>query len=200
MSEPDNFLSRWSRRKRAAAEQKAEPDQTGTVDEPAAQAAEEAGPAKPVATRPPELRAPAPAEPAFDVSSLPPIDSIVADTDISAFLKPGVPSALRHAALRRAWTTDPAIRDFKGLAENDWDFNDPDAIPGFGKLDADFDVRKLVAQVFGEKTSDAAPAESAAPAASLAAVRAGAAAVRVHDVAETKQALAVDAAIGQAGA
>jgi len=35
---------------------------------------------------------------------------------------------------RRAWAADPAIRDFKGLAENAWDFTDPTAMPGFGEL------------------------------------------------------------------
>ncbi|AHY54822.1 hypothetical protein BJS_02218 [Bradyrhizobium japonicum SEMIA 5079] len=42
---------------------------------------------------------------------------------------------MTHAALRRAWSADPAIRDFVGLAENAWDFNDPTAMPGFGPLD-----------------------------------------------------------------
>ena len=72
----------------------------------------------------------------FDRVSLPSIDSIAADTDIIAFLKSGVPTELRRAALRRAWTRDPAIRDFIGIAENQWDFNDPNGIPGFGRLDA----------------------------------------------------------------
>jgi hypothetical protein len=151
MNEPDNFLNRWSRRKIAAAEDNLAPDKLIAADEPAAGEGE--APASAAACLP-EVQTPAPAEPEFDVSSLPPIDAIGADTDISVFFKPGVPSALRHAALRRAWTADPAIRDFKGLAENDWDFNDPDAIPGFGKLAPDFDVRKLVARVFGEEAPD----------------------------------------------
>jgi hypothetical protein len=29
---------------------------------------------------------------------------------------------------------DPAIRDFVDLSENAYDFNDPDSIPGFGRL------------------------------------------------------------------
>jgi Protein of unknown function (DUF3306) len=70
----------------------------------------------------------------FDPASLPSIDTIAADTDIVAFLQSGVPAELTRAALRRAWTSDPAIRDFVGIAENQWDFNDPNAIPGFGSL------------------------------------------------------------------
>jgi hypothetical protein len=36
----------------------------------------------------------------------------------------------------RALWTDPAIRDFVGMAENGWDFNRPDTIPGFSSLPA----------------------------------------------------------------
>lgn len=91
----------------------------------------------------------------FDLASLPPIDSIVAGTDISAFLKRGVPLDLTRAALRRAWSTDPAIRDFIGLAENAWDFNDPNAMPGFGPLDqSPEEVRQMLAQVMGDVRRD----------------------------------------------
>ena len=84
-------------------------------------------------------------------------NSITAVTDIRAFLAPGVPAELTRAALRRAWSADPAIRDFVGLAENAWDFTDPTAMPGFGALPPGYDVKKLVAQIFGdgEKPADA---------------------------------------------
>ncbi len=96
--------------------------------EPAASAAQQAAA---------QQTGPASAKPlAFDPASLPPIESIAADTDISAFLQPGVPSDVRNAALRRAWSVDPAISNFKGLQENDWDFNDPNGIPGFGPLES----------------------------------------------------------------
>jgi hypothetical protein len=67
-------------------------------------------------------------------ANLPPIGSIGAGSDIRPFLAPGVPAHLTRAALRRAWSTDPAIRDFIGLSENSWDFNAPDGVPGFGSL------------------------------------------------------------------
>ena len=96
-------------------------------------------------------------KPEFDLASLPSLDSITAATDIRAFLAPGVPEELARAALRRAWAADPAIRDFKGLAENDWDFTDPTAMPGFGALPPGTDIKKMVAQIFGdgEKPADA---------------------------------------------
>ncbi|MGR4928106.1 DUF3306 domain-containing protein [Bradyrhizobium sp. CAR08] len=113
----EEFLARWSRRKResksnAPPAERARPAGEAAVQSPAAQA-----------------------EPDLDLGSLPSIDAIAAGTDITAFLRKGIAPELMQAALRRAWTADPAIRDFVGLAENAWDFNDPNAMPGFGPLD-----------------------------------------------------------------
>jgi hypothetical protein len=144
VSEPENFLSRWARRKREAAET---PDAA-----PPDAAARELSADRPAA----DDTAPAAPELEFDLSTLPPIDSITAATDIRAFLAPGVPPELTRAALRRAWVADPAIRDFVGIAENQWDFNDPNAIPGFGSLGPLDDVRRLVAQVIGEARDEEA--------------------------------------------
>jgi uncharacterized protein DUF3306 len=142
MNDPDNFLSRWSRRKREGDTDRSRPQNSG----------EQANPI-PRNEQPVEKDdAGAPSE--FDLASLPSIDSIGAGTDISAFMKKGVPSALRHAALRRAWSADPAIRDFMGPTENYWDAVGPDGIPGFGDLDPGLDVKRMVSELFGEPTSD----------------------------------------------
>jgi len=163
MSGDDTFIARWSRLKQQAAEERknaragteAESRQTHWADDERAEEAEGRSghaPAKPVE-----------AEPPFDVTSLPPLESIVADTDIRAFLQKGVPPALTRAALRRAWTADPAIRDFIEMAENQWDFTDPTSIPGFGPLQATDNVRQLVEQALGNlpgapEAPDAPPA------------------------------------------
>jgi Protein of unknown function (DUF3306) len=106
------------------------------------------------------------AAPAFDPTSLPTVESIVADSDIRQFLQAQVPEELTRAALRSAWTADPAIRDFVGIAENQWDFNDQAAMAGFGPLDA---TSYLVAQALGslntssqETPENSAQAEQAA--------------------------------------
>jgi hypothetical protein len=145
VSEPEKFLSRWARLKREAAEtpDAAAPEAAATGSRADTPAAEETASAAPTLE--------------FDLSTLPPIESITATTDIRAFLAPGVPPELTRAALRRVWVADPAIRDFVGIAENQWDFNDPNAIPGFGSLGPLDDVRRLVAQVIGEaRNEDAA--------------------------------------------
>src|ERR1700688_4207226 len=114
------FLARWSRRKREARAAAEAPPPT------------EPGETPNVA---PITAAESSVDAEVDLSRLPPIDSIDAATDITAFLRKGIPQELSRAALRRAWSADPAIRDFIGLAENAWDFNDPNAMPGFGPLD-----------------------------------------------------------------
>ena len=127
MSE-EEFLSRWSRRKREA----------------------RAEPTEPAEVQPTPVSEPGEAESEFDLSSLPSIDEINAATDITAFLRKGIPQELSRAALRRAWASDPAIRDFVGLAENAWDFNDPTAMPGFGPLDCSSEeLAALVDRVVG---------------------------------------------------
>jgi hypothetical protein len=149
MTEPEDFLTRWSRRKRDA-----------TVEnEPAIEAE-----AKPQRISKSEVEAgseakamrPADAEPGidsledvFDLSKLPSLDSIGPATDIRAFLQKGVPEALSRAALRRAWSADPGIRDFIGLAENSWDFTAKDGMHGFGEIDP-ADAKRLLAQLFSE--------------------------------------------------
>ena len=110
---------------------------------------------------PPERGAPEATASEFNAATLPPIESIDAQTDITVFLKDGVPNELRVAALRRAWIVDPAIRDFKGLQENGWNFNDADSVPGFGKLGPEVDVKRMVAQILGEAPRMMLAAEAA---------------------------------------
>ena len=131
MSESDNFLSRWSRLKRES--QATSPD------------SEAASPDADVPSA-------ASSSPAFDPASLPSIESIVADSDIRGYLHADVPPELTRAALRSAWAADPAIRDFMGIAESQWDFNDPAGIPGFGPLQA---ADHLAARALGRLSSDA---------------------------------------------
>jgi hypothetical protein len=131
MSDDETVFSRWSRRKREAGRKTAAAARPETVGAP---------------EPPPAPAPPLPEAPAAGTESLPPIDSIDAGTDIRAFLAAGVPADVSRAALRRAWSSDPAIRDFIGLSENSWDFTAPDGVPGFGTLTAD-DVRRLLARL-----------------------------------------------------
>ena len=139
MKDREAFLARWSRRKRKAAAAQAEP----VTEQPAAPAATASEKSEPPSAPPAARSQPQP------TAELPPIDSIDSGTDIRAFLEQGVPQDLARAALRRAWSSDPAIRDFIGLSENAWDFNAPEGVPGFGPFAPDA-ARQLVAQVLGD--------------------------------------------------
>ena len=138
----DKFLARWSRRKQEARANTA--------------------PLEPVEPCAVQSGSVAKDEPKIDLSSLPPIDSITSATDITAFLRRGIPQELARAALRRAWSTDPVIRDFVGLAENAWDFNDPTAMPGFGPLNcSEAELAALVDRIVGGlRKSAEAPSET----------------------------------------
>ena len=157
MSGNEHFLSRWSRLKQEAkqpahGEEQARPDDAGAAitDAQIVEAAQRAdGSAVGRSLAKGEV------EP-FDPESLPPVDMIEATTDIRAFLTKGVPADLTKAALRRAWSSDPAIRDFVGLSENAWDFNAPETIPGFaGALPLE-EAQRILAQMM----PSARPAES----------------------------------------
>jgi hypothetical protein len=121
VSRDGGFLGRWSRLKRSE-EAKAEPE--AAENDPGQTAPEDAAPD------------PRPNQEAPDIEiapeDLPKVEDITAESDISAFLQKGVPKALKAAALRRAWSLDPAIRDYIGPSEYAWDFNNPSSIPGFG--------------------------------------------------------------------
>jgi hypothetical protein len=142
----DNFLSRWSRRKQEARRAERQPEPVAEDESRPASEVEDEG----------AVQAPTPVgeEPALtpeEVAQLPGIEELTVDTDISAFLRKGVPEALRNAALRRMWVLDPAIRDFVGEARDyAYDWNTPGGVPGSGELLPGQDVQAMVRQVFGE--------------------------------------------------
>lgn len=154
----ERFLERWSRRKRAATQQSGA---AAAGEEQLLSPSDHAG-AAPLPAASAAAADEAPAE--FDPASLPPIDSINAVSDVRGFLAAGVPVELTRAALRRAWVADPAIRDFIGIAENQWDFSRPDGVPGFGALEWTEELRRLAAELLGDVAPEAAEAQPGDPA------------------------------------
>jgi Protein of unknown function (DUF3306) len=162
MSEPEKFIARWSRRKRDAEKDAETATSPATPDAaaPGTSATEDARNKMSGVAAAPSTAA-EPLELAFDLAKLPAIESITAESDIRAFLAPGVPPELTRAALRRAWSADPKIRDFVGLADYDWDFNTPGAIAGFGPLEMTDELRRQVAQMVGRSLAVAEPGRPA---------------------------------------
>lgn len=155
MSDREDFLSRWSRRKRDVVKESGPEEET--KQPPAAASvpptADEAAPAQAAdvseSTDDQDKKEKEKDEPAFDLSKLPDLDSITAETDIRPFMAAGVPPGLRQAALRQVWVADPAIRDFIGIAENQWDFTPGGNAPGFDFSPPVGDVARMVADIFG---------------------------------------------------
>lgn len=141
MTVPENFVSRWARLKRSANIQRRTEPTGESLPPPPVKVS--AGSAE-AAIGQPGIDA------AFDPASLPSIEMISVNTDIHGFMQSRVPTELTRAALRQVWTSDPAIRDFVGVAENQWDFNDPNAIPGFSPLLESDNVPDLLAQALGQ--------------------------------------------------
>ena len=133
------FLARWSQRKHEA---KRDGD---------APPAEPAVPAEPVAQ----------AEPKLDLSSLPKLEEMTATTDITGFLRKGVPEHLRNAALQKSWALDPAIRNYVSPAlDYAYDWNTPGGVPGSSEIGSGMDVARLVSQIMGSGESVADPSVS----------------------------------------
>jgi hypothetical protein len=142
--EDKGFLARWSQRKREAEQPK-----------PAAPAVESGALSGPVA------EGDATQKVEFDLSSLPKLEELTGTTDITAFLRKGVPEHLRNEALRKSWALDPAIRNYVNPAlEYAYDWNTPGGVPGGGELGAGIDVARMVAQIMGGEASE--PATTAA--------------------------------------
>src|ERR1700689_2055383 len=164
MTSPESFVSRWARLK---SESDAEPKTELVGHGPRREAVASVGTETPSVQQQNQV-----VDEPLDPASLPSIETITFDTDIRGFLQSNVPAALTRAALRQAWASDPAIRDFIGIAENQWDFNDPTAMPGFGPMRETDNVPALLARALsgGDKLADMipeipVPVENASPAA-----------------------------------
>lgn len=140
----DDFLSRWSRRKREARQAEEVDDaQPAPPSEPSAAVQVETPPAEEPGLTPEEI------------AELPKPEELTVESDLSAFLRKGVPDALRKAALRKMWTLDPEIRDFVGPARDyAYDWNVAGGVPGNGALLPTDDVPSMVRQIFGGEPSN----------------------------------------------
>lgn len=166
----ESRLERWSRLKRAAreapvaVEPAASAEARPPADEAAVPALADPQPDAKAERKPGDLAV-------FDITKLPSIESLGPGSDLKAFMQPGVPEELRLRAMRRLWSVDPAIRDFRTPAEYDWNFN----APGYGALLPTDDVAKILAGIIrtvakidaeAAKTHDdnSVPLQPAAPA------------------------------------
>jgi hypothetical protein len=140
-----NFMARWSQRKQEAKQ----PDH----DAPTANSDVPSGPV-----------AESDVVQEFDLSSLPKLEDMTATTDITAFLRKGVPEHLRNAALRKSWALDPAIRNYVNPAlDYAYDWNTPGGVPGSSEIGSGMDVARLVSQIMGGESAVEPPVPAVAP-------------------------------------
>jgi hypothetical protein len=99
LTDDEQFLERWSRRKTATRP-------NSDLPSPETDATDAAVPME-TSEAPDEI----------DPEDLPDIDSLDENSDFSAFMRNGVPEALRNRALRKLWQTDPAFNVVDGLLE-----------------------------------------------------------------------------------
>ena len=157
-----DFLSRWSQRKREVADA----NRTAAIGTDAGLDSEVAGVSLEQAALDdapqPAVDAPITAE---ELAALPDPEDLTAASDMTAFLRKGVPASLRNRAMRRLWSLDPAIRDYVGDARDyAWDWNVPGGVPVSGPLSATTDVKQMVKDIFGREKASPAEAEAAEPA------------------------------------
>ncbi|AXS40155.1 DUF3306 domain-containing protein [Breoghania sp. L-A4] len=117
------FLSRWARRKNAAATGTPEPE----LDELAARAEQAAAEERAERERAAAERAGREAENRAAAEAVD-LDTADETTDFKPFMKDGVPKALRQAALRKLWSVNPVITAIDGLDDYNQDFNVTDTI------------------------------------------------------------------------
>jgi len=110
LADPPGFLERWSRLKRA------ERDKSMRRD--------------PALPAPDESAAPMPQADADPLEDLPALETLTKDSDFRAFMRPGVPEALRNQALRKLWGSDPVYANLDGLLEYGEDFAAPFRMAG----------------------------------------------------------------------
>ncbi|SFG84894.1 DUF3306 domain-containing protein [Methylobacterium gossipiicola] len=158
----DGFLARWAQRKRAV--RRAERPETSP---PEAETALDGAVPPADGAAPPDTT-----DEAVDqdvLADLPSLADLTAETDLTPFLRAGIPAALRNAALRKMWSVDPAIRDFVSEArEYAYDWNTPGSVPGLGPLLPSDDVKAMLGRMFNappseEPEDDSGAAETTPP-------------------------------------
>lgn len=177
-SREDGFLSRWAKRKADVRETEArETEERETVLAPQP---DQGGNLMPEAgDQPPAINE--------DARDVPPddetcqrwieeleaidIDTLTYDNDFTIFMKSWVPAPLRQRALRKLWTTNPALAVLDGL--NDYDLDYTDAAMQAGKVVSSYvpgrgyatleEVAEKLAEAIGEDDDEQGAGEDDLP-------------------------------------
>lgn len=147
MAEREGFLQRWSRRKQTSEADEPSPETKAVALDPAQEEAESKV----------EAQNRAAAE-AVD------LESLTYESDYSVFFRKGVPAALKNAAMRKLWTSNPVLACVDGLNDYDEDFrivsHVGDQVKSAWEVGHGY-TRKLEAEAEAERAAAAAKAAEA---------------------------------------
>lgn len=145
MAGEDDFLSRWSRRKRAVREAEEQEERSTSEAEPRTAAL----PPSDIAEQPDEGTV-AVTEPELPVPTEEDVAALTKDSDFTQYLKDHVPKHIRRMALRKLWTSDPLLANLDGLNDYDEDFSQ------LGMVASKVSTSYRVGRGFGTEEEDAA--------------------------------------------
>jgi Protein of unknown function (DUF3306) len=114
-------LARWSQRKAAA--RRGDPPPAEGDDVVKRVATHDQQPSDPISKVTDAAASPESVAPDEDVPELPPIEALTFQSDYTAFMAKNVPEALRRAALRKLWQSDPVLANLDGLNDYDEDYH-----------------------------------------------------------------------------
>ena len=149
--EDDGVISRWSRRKRGIA---VETDQEKKISAEEQKEVDEALEAELLENR----------QAAEEID----LDTIDEESDLSIFMKAGVPEALKKQALAALWRSNPVFANIDGLNDYDEDFGSSDLImktfksawqAGKGYMDKDVEQGEETLQAEVDDSSDMVDAD-----------------------------------------
>lgn len=178
---PASWLRRWARRKAEAARLAPSPDApaapaagTGRVrdtanslEAPATGAATAVPPGQPLTTDPPGRASsgiaatPPQAAPDAPPEALPPVESLIYESDFTPYLRSEVPEALREQALRRLWRSNPLLANRDGLNDYDEDFSMVGKLPEI--VNTVYEVGRGLMGAAPEAAGDAEDSAGSAP-------------------------------------
>ena len=123
MTSEESRLSRWSRRKAETRTGRGAAAPELRQDGAAPELREENADLPMDAAKPGETGKETPGQ-ETPPPDLPDIDTLNAESDFTAFMKKGVPKALRRQALRKLWASDPVFNIIDGMEEYGEDYTD----------------------------------------------------------------------------
>lgn len=159
----DGFLSRWSQKK--LSEQSSEPAEPLRDAEPVADGSGVIPDQAPASVLAADIEPDEAELTDEELAALPKIEDFTAQTDLTQFMRRGVPKALKLAAMRKMWTVNPVISTYLDEARDyAYDWNVPGGVPGNGgTIDLADAARRVERLLSGRKPAEKDTEDASSP-------------------------------------